>query len=127
MEERILIGFSVSLLGGGIGAWVFLKLMHLWIGGRPQAEKTNSLRDVPSWIVGVVERFFFTFLIYFEFSGVPAAMLIWLTLKMVTDWNSPCKSNSESYNKRYSLTALLAGLVSLGFAAYGGLIASGTL
>ena len=125
MDEDIVIGFSVSLIGGGISAWLFLKILRLWMHLSKEKDVTEETRAVPSWVTGAIERLFFTLLIYFKLPGVPAAMLIWLTLKMVTNWNSPLRQETDKKHTRLSFTALLAGLISLGFAVYGGLIARG--
>ncbi|WP_126453446.1 hypothetical protein [Sulfuriflexus mobilis] len=127
MDEEIIIGFSVSLIGGGIGAWLFLKLLRKWMRLTKEAEENSGSRAVPSWITGVIERFFFTLLVHFQLPGVPAAMLIWLTLKMVTNWNSPLRKEADKNHTRLAFSALLAGLISLGFAVYGGLISRGDI
>lgn len=127
MDEELAIGLIASLVGGGVLALLFIKIMHWWLQIPKENDETKNIRAVPSWITGVIERLFFTFLVYFEFSGIPAAMLIWLTLKMVTEWNSPLRKGTDTKDPRLALTALLAGIISLGFAAYGGLIASGEI
>ena len=53
--------------------------------------------------------------------------MIWLTLKMVTNWNSPLRKTDERdvIQMRFAMSALIAGLISVGFAVIGGLIACG--
>lgn len=128
MNEEVFIGFLVSLVGGGIAAWLFLKILRWWMRVSKTKDKNEETRAVPSWLTGFIERFFFTLLIVFNLPGVPAAMLIWLTLKMVTNWNSPLrKAEVDIKHIRLAFTSLLAGLVSLGFSVYGGLIARGAI
>jgi hypothetical protein len=83
--------------------------------------KSDAKEEVPGWVTGAVERLFFTVLVGFESQGVPALMLVWIGLKMATNWNHPTwKDLPES--RAYALSALLAGLVSMLFAFLGGLL-----
>lgn len=127
MREDEIIGFLVSLVGGSITVWLFLKILRWWMHISKQKYEHEETRGVPAWLTGVIERLFFTLLIYFKLPGVPAAMLIWLTLKMVTNWNSPLRKEVDIKHIRLAFTSLLAGLISMGFAVYGGLIARGDI
>ena len=127
MNDILAIGFAVSLIGGGISAWLFLIILRWWMHLSKEKAGDDETRAVPSWLTGVIERLFFTLLVYFKLSGVPAAMLIWLTLKMVTNWNSPLRKETDKKHTKLAFTALLAGLISLGFAVFGGLIARGDI
>ena len=127
LTTNFAIGFTISLVGGGVAAWLFLKILRRWMNLSKDESPDEPTRAVPSWLTGGIERLFFSLLIYFQFSGVPAAMLIWLTLKMVTNWNSPIREDADAKHIRLAFSALLAGLVSLGFAVIGGVIARGSV
>jgi hypothetical protein len=80
--------------------------------------------------MGFAERFVFSVLVWRV--GVTDAtitgMIAWLVLKMATNWTRPRDdSNRERQAKviRLSEGALLAGAISLMFAAWGGLVAKG--
>jgi hypothetical protein len=71
---------------------------------------------VSPWLTGIVERAFFTVVLAFDVSGASTAMMAWLTVKMLPNWNRTTADPPGAF------TALLAGLVSLFFALVGGLI-----
>ena len=122
LESWILGLLIVSLLLGGVTTWGFLKLLR-WYLGITKDESTE--KHVPPWLTGVIERLFFTCVIAFKLSGVAIAMIGWITLKMVTNWNRPSTDKDQKTTGAFS--ALLAGLVSMLFAIIGGLIVNGNL
>ncbi|HKO42994.1 MAG TPA: hypothetical protein VJU84_06885 [Pyrinomonadaceae bacterium] len=87
-------------------------------------EVGNGQRATPAWLIGTIERLFFTFIVAFEISATAVAMIAWLTTKMVTGWNRPGAANVTSEG---ALTALLGGLISMFFALIGGLICAGKI
>lgn len=131
---RWLIGLMISVILGGILTWIFLTLLrvHTNLGKDPQ-DIADTSRPVPPWLTGVVERAFFTTILGLNVSGVPTAMIAWIGLKMVTNWNRegahPAPSDFVKQTRwiRGAFTALLAGLVSMLFAALGGVICRGSV
>ena len=118
-----LVGLSVSLVGGGLAAHVCLRMLRL------TAEKDTKGKRVPPWVTGVVERLFFTCFAAFSFQAAPGAMITWIGLKMLTNWNRLSSPDAAENQKQRALafSALLGGLVSMLFALIGGLICSRTL
>jgi hypothetical protein len=121
--KQWVVGLFFSLILGELFTWGFIETLRYYMGTSKTLFK-NGAKEVPSWITGSVERLFFTVLLGCNFSGVPAYMLTWLTLKMATNWNHPdWKEKPDA--RAFALSALLAGLISMLFALGGGLICSG--
>jgi hypothetical protein len=59
-----------------------------------------------------------------EVQGTAPAMMGWLALKLATNWNRK-DMESDPKARPFAFTALLSGLVSMLFAALGGLICRG--
>jgi hypothetical protein len=116
-----IVGISFSLIVGGLGTYAFLTALRYSMGEKPKGLFKRTDKEVPGWVTGSVERLFFTVLVGRESLGAPALMLVWLGLKMATNWNHPTyKDKPEA--RAYAFSALLAGLVSMLFALVGGLI-----
>lgn len=109
------VGYSVAALGG-VPAKLFLK--------RYRGEQEPPA--VPAWLTGLLERFFFATLIAFRFSSVVIAMMAWLTLKLAANWGAEGRFSGTDASPeeiaRLRLTAIVAGLISMFFAAIGGLV-----
>ena len=120
MKEWI-IGLLFSLVVGGIVTWLFLKVLRLRLGIPPKPRLSDGSKGVPPWLTGTIERLFFTVLIGLGVPGAPAAMIGWLALKMVTNWNHPDWKDKPNA-RTFALSALLGGLVSMLFALLGGLV-----
>ena len=119
-----LIGFALSLVGGGVAAWAFLACARGSSEAGPKPELGS--RRVRPLVTGIVERTFFTSLVAFNVSGYPTAMIGWLALKLATNWNHPAWKDKPAA-RTHALLALLAGLISMLFALLGGLVCSGTI
>lgn len=78
---------------------------------------------VPAWLVGLVERFFFTVAVAYNLSGVIIGMIGWITVKMATNWNREGLDNHPSM----ALSGLLGGLMSMIFSLLGGLVWKGVI
>lgn len=121
---RWAIGMVFSVIVGGIVTWAFLEGLRKYQRLKKDTESNDS-RPVPPWLTGMVERAFFTVVVALDISGAAVAMVAWLTLKMVTNWN-----RSGGYRDvkqvRLAFSALMAGLVSMLFAVVGGVICRGS-
>jgi hypothetical protein len=73
-------------------------------------------------IIGLIERLFFTLLVAFDVSGTAIAMMGWITLKMGADWHIILKENASKADRSLAVVSILGGIVSMLFAAVGGLI-----
>ena len=124
METRWLVGGTIALIGGGVAAWLFLAISKRLLGipGKPE----SGAKRVPPWLTGAIERSFFFVLVTAGSQAVAPAMIGWLALKLATNWNHP-SWNTKTEVRTHALLGLLAGLVSLGFAYVGALIACGEL
>jgi hypothetical protein len=116
------VGLLVSLALGHVVVAFFLSQLRrkLGLGGKPRTHDISVAR-VPPWLTGTLERLFFTVLIGSNVSGVPTAMVGWLALKFATNWNR-AGSSELSTTRAFAMSALLAGLLSMLFATWGGLI-----
>lgn len=121
-----LIWLAVSIfvalpLGGVISSLFFRRLLR-------RLNLMDSLskgRTVPAWLVGGVERTFFTLAVAYDLSGAAVGMVAWITVKMVSNWNRPDRkapSDDPEIAVQLSMAALLASLVSMIFATAGGLL-----
>ncbi len=122
-------GLLVSVVIGGPVTWLFLKLLRQHMRLEKEDEDPDTLA-VPPWLLGMLERLFFTIVIAFQVPGAAVAMMVWLTVKMAANWNRPQIPNDKIVSTRRSrraMSALLAGLVAMGFALIGGLIVGGDI
>jgi hypothetical protein len=117
---RWLVGLSVALLGGALVTETFIKRLRSHLGVTKSAG-----RDVPRWLVGVAERLFFTVAISFDVSGTAIAMMGWITLKLVPNWDLYVRAGAT--NKPLAWSSLLGSLCSMFFALIGGLICAGRI
>ena len=110
----ILAGFSISLVVAAFAvAWVLE-----WLRRDLEVESAPREEPVPAWIVGTVERAFFTVVVAAGLSGVAVAMILWIGAKMAVGWGGGSQGiqNSEAFR----FTALLGDLISMMFALVGG-------
>jgi hypothetical protein len=117
-----ILGLGFSLIAGHFAVEFFLSQLRKYMGLGDKPPLTQSYRGVPPWLTGGLERVFFTFLVAFEVTGTPAAMIGWLALKLATNWNHPDYKDNRSEERAVAFSALVAGLVSMLFALLGGQI-----
>jgi hypothetical protein len=128
---RILFGLFFSLV---IGEWVTSKFL-IWIRGKVKenARRIDNIEDdefesfsgnqyFPPRITGILERLFFAALVGFDVSGTAIAMILWVALKMATEWFSVIQEQREAWKMQIVFSTLLGNVVSLLFALVGGLI-----
>jgi hypothetical protein len=129
-----LFGWSVGLifaLGvGGFFVWLFLKVLRSDLK-LPDDNPDLKTRQVPPWLTGLVERFFFTIAVALVMKALPViitAMVTWLAVKMLANWNRPREETPEltARRARGAIAALLGGLLSMLFALVGGLLSQAT-
>ena len=143
MVCRWAIGLTFSVVFGGLVVWVFLSVLRYCLRLDPKSPPGNEPKKwtwqngvlrppkqsvgVPGWLTGGVERLVFTILVGFDAgistASMATAMLAWLALKMASNWNRA--DQTAPTTRRYAFTALLAGLLSMLFAFYGGWICAG--
>ncbi len=122
---RWAIGMTLSVIVGALTTWAFLTALRRYLRLEKDSEGNGDSRPVPPWLTGVLERAFFSVIVALNTSGAAIAMIGWLTLKMVTNWNRPGGSR-DVQQIRGAFSALLAGLVPMLFAAVGGVICRGS-
>lgn len=124
---RWAVGMAFSLVVGGFTTWAFLTWLrsHLNLGENPLGREAHGTLPVPPWLTGVMERLFFTTIIGLGIVGAPIAMIGWITVKMVSNWNRAGIDPADARPVRGAFSALLAGLVSMFFAGVGGAVCRG--
>jgi len=117
-------GLSFALFAGGIVVWLFLYPVRgfMGLGDKPKPK----IKRVPPWLTGFVERFVFAILVGLDLPGAATAMMGWLAIKLASNWNRKDMEDVVAV-RAFSFSALLAGLISMMFAALGGVIAGGKL
>ena len=144
---RLTIGVVFSLFVGHLLIKKILKILRTYI--RFDVSGINvAEREIPPWLVGILERSFFTVVIAFDVSAAGAAIMAWVAIKMATDWNRinvknvppsgappsakstvPINSSTidEATLRVFALSALYGSLLSMFFALIGGLICKGDI
>jgi hypothetical protein len=130
---RWFFGLGVFALGlGWLLIYFFLEIVHIHIkakaGERGEEKAYDEVMkplDVPSWLVGLVERTFFAVLVAFNVSATALAILTWIALKMAFSWNIVWREKGSITLRSLAFSALLANLFSMLFALIGGLICRG--
>jgi hypothetical protein len=127
-----LIGFvGVSLILGSLVTYFVWKKLDSYFKETAEEKKwvlepddTEKIKLQPV-LIGILERCVFSFLVAFEVSGVAAAIVGWMALKMATGWNRISKG--ETKYRMLAFNGLICSLISLFFAVIGGLIANGSI
>src|SRR5438477_12598120 len=122
--KRWIIGLLFALVVGGTVVQLFLYSVRRMFGLREKPKR--DIKRVPSWLTGAVERLAFAVFVGLKLPDATTAMMAWLALKLAANWG---RSDLEKISaaRPFLFTALLAGLISMVFAALGGMIASGKL
>jgi hypothetical protein len=129
MGENIFLRWSIGLIGfslilGWVSSWILLKILrHITL--KKTGGKLPPDLGIPNWLIGLLERLFFTLIVAFEVSGTAVAMIGWLTLKMASNWHQISKGKDVA--RGLGIASLLAGVTSMIFALIGGLICSGKI
>lgn len=124
---RWLVGLGIAAGRGYVVTGSFLWFVRnqlLKLGDKPGSlEKKDR---VPPWFTGITERIVFALFVGTNAPSVPPSRMTWLAVKLATNWNSQLWQG-DTRARTFALTALLAGLVSMGCAYIGGLIAAGKI
>jgi hypothetical protein len=121
----IIAGLAVALGLGHVVVKYFLKFVR-WMSGVP-AEPPG--KRVPNWITGLFERTLAFVLVVStgDMKEVGVVLLAWMTAKLAANWQrQPFKGDGGVKDQKlrvYTISALMAGTLSLGFGILGGLIA----
>ena len=113
----LVLGFAISCGLGHFIVGYFLRRLREYIGLPPKEEK-----GTPPWLTGLLERFFFTIAVAVNATGVLPAMIAWLGLKLVANWQLREDIPDPVTKANYKFTAIVAGLLSMLFAYVGGLV-----
>jgi hypothetical protein len=121
----------VSLIVGSIVCWLASKKLRLFIfetakarGWHYDKEDTEIIPFYP-FLIGVLERLFFTLLVAFGGTAVAPAIVLWMIVKMTTGWNRITKTGT--FYRMLAFTGLMVSLISMLFAVLGGLVANGSI
>ena len=146
------IGLIVSIIVGHVATAYFLVLLRRLYERKDNYKQLSTMaklranlgidfyppialeKHISGLIVGPAERLFFTLIIAFEISGAAVAMMVWITLKMLTSRvysekqakisEKNLKEEAESILSifNFEFVSLLGNLSSMLFALIGGLI-----
>ena len=133
------LGLFFSVFLGHLVCAIFLVWLRKWqledpakidlktyLGFKTYPEVKNSdnaYKTIPVWIIGPLERLFFTFAIAFGFNSIPVAMMAWITVKMGANWLLRIPLNKREHPM--AMSALVGSILSMSFALFGGLICRG--
>jgi hypothetical protein len=121
----IIAGLAVALGLGHVVVRYFLKFVR-WMSGVPAEPRGKR---VPNWITGLFERSlaFVLVVTITDMKEVGVVLLAWMTAKLAANWQrQPFKGDGGVKDQKlrvYTISALMAGTLSLGFGILGGLIA----
>lgn len=110
-----IVGLVLSALVGYMLVGVFL----FWLRAKLGVPFEKESPGVSPGITGGMERIFFSSLVAADASGYATAMIVWLALKLVANWNRP--DETERTRRLWGISGLVAGLMSLWVALLGGL------
>ena len=85
--SRWVIGFVFSLFIGHLLTKKFVNDLRSYIKFDMSGINVSE-REIPAWVMGTLERLFFTILIGFYVPAAGAAIMGWLTIKMLTNTNA---------------------------------------
>ena len=120
----LIVGLAVALASQPI-----VKSFVHWVREMSGVPVEREGEGIPPWIVGTFERLLAFALILFNVEQAMTVLIAWMAAKLAANWQRQTLvgDNSEVDRKIriYTLTALMAGTLSLGFGALGGAIARG--
>jgi hypothetical protein len=117
LQRHHVTGLVIALPLGHVASFAFWWPLHQAVDAR------DGGRERTWWfpaVLGFVERLFFLMLIASGIGGVGGGLATWTALKLVNGWGR-LKEDSVAARLR-SMSAVLTGLVSLGFAVAGGIV-----
>jgi hypothetical protein len=133
--SRWFFGLGIFALGiGWLSTFVFLTVLRSYI--KTKAAERNEMKvydefmtaaDIPSWLIGLAERTFFAILVAFNVSATAVAMIVWVAVRMLYDWNIVWRQRENITIRSLALSDLLGNIVSMLFALIGGLICRGSI
>jgi hypothetical protein len=132
---RWFFGLGIFALGiGWLSTFILGNVLDSYIQAKAAERKEEGrydefvvVADIPSWLVGLIERTFFTVLVAFNVSATPVAMIAWVTVKMLYSWDIVWRERENITVRSLVLSALLGNLLSMLFALIGGLICRGSI
>ncbi len=133
--SRWFFGLGIFALGiGWLSTFILLNLLQSYIKAQAAERKEEkkydeftAAPDVPSWLIGLIERTFFTILVAFNVSATAVAMIAWVAVKMVYNWDIVWRGRENITVRSLAFSALLGNLSSMLFALIGGLICRGSI
>jgi hypothetical protein len=125
----IAVGLAFSVGIGHLICSRFIEALYQKNGISPQSKE---LKRVPNWLIGLVERLFFTCLaaaVFFQselrIGDLITPAFIWIGLKMATHWQSAMAVPNDEEAKiglpsARAMSAILTGLLSMVIAGFSG-------
>lgn len=121
----------VSLFLGSVVSFLVWRALHKYFGRLNVERGWNLPSDFTTtvwlypFLIGILERLFFTILIAFQVTGAGGGLIGWIGVKLAVGWGSV--KEGKTANRALAFSGLLSNLTSLLFAVLGGLICNGTI
>ena len=125
---RWVVGGAVAL-GADIVVGPLLYLLRRYMR-MPPGRQTNKTRLPRPFVLGILERLFFTPVVAFSVGGAAISMIAWTGLKMAANWSRPGDHPAfldELTRIHGAMSALMGGILSMLFALLAGLICAGKI
>jgi hypothetical protein len=134
--SRWFFGLGIFALGiGWLSTFLLLNVLRSYIKTKAAERKEMEVYDefmaaaddIPSWLIGLAERTFFAILVAFNVSATAVAMIVWVVVRMLYNWNILWRQRENITIRSLALSDLLGSIVSMLFALIGGLICRGSI
>jgi len=119
---RWALGLLIGLGLGHLAVAGFFLWVRRWLGPDPRHHSY-----IPGWITGLIERLFFLILVSMTSAPllIVPLMFTWSAAKIAANWGRNTATPFQGQRAAFTIRALLAGLISMLFALFGGMIAGG--
>lgn len=114
---------AAAMVAGHFGT----KWFHDLLNASAHLGDRDPKNRLPGWITGTFERLLTFGLVLWDFPDFQNVILAWLAAKLAANWQRPepesaSPAERQVYRTR-ALIAVMAGIVSIGFGYFGGVIA----
>lgn len=134
--SRWFFGLGIFALGiGWLCTFLLLNVLRSYIKTKAAERKELDVYDefmaaaddIPSWLIGLAERTFFVILVAFDVSATAVAMVVWVILRVLSNWNIIWRQRENITIRSLAVSDILGNLSSMMCALIGGLICRGSI